>query len=317
MAKTTYLSIPLLELSADKEFPGPIYLCISHRMVRYRNKGDKFDTEGLNKLIYNKVQIVFIEEADKAAFDAWTKGNDATDQKQIQEAPPEAQQIVEAVQDQRRAAMDMFLTARSEPQVKYAVESSRKLVGEFLKKPFAVNNIAALARYSKGTVDHSVNVSTLAVFLGIRMGYTHQLILENLALGGLFHDIGKTLVPKSGDALLSDDDPAMQEHPKLGRELLEKSKDRVPNEVLMIVGQHHEFLDGSGYPNGLKGLAVYDLARLVSIANIYDNLVSESKQESIKDRCSEALDRLEADYENKLDPRKMEKIVKILKYSLT
>ena len=56
-----YTSLPLLSLSADRPFPGNIYLCLQHKMVRYRNEGDQLDAAAFNKLVYNHVKLVFIE----------------------------------------------------------------------------------------------------------------------------------------------------------------------------------------------------------------------------------------------------------------
>ena len=312
--KLVFVTLPMLDLSAESAFPGNVYLCLHHKMIRYRNKGDSLDLAAFNKLIYNHVRYVFIEDADRAVFKAWVATNEKSDATELSTAPPEAREIVEAVQTQRRAMMDIFESPKDDKAVKEAVEVSKKLVTEFLRKPFAVNNISALQKHSKGAVDHSVNVSVLSVFLGLRMGYTHQIILENLALGGLFHDIGKLLVETKDDAMTNEDDPAMQQHPKLGMELLDKSRE-IANEVRMIVGQHHEFLDGSGYPSKLRGLAIYDLARLVAIANVYDNLISSSQAPTLKECQIEAVDKLESDFADRLDTKKLEKVVKILRYS--
>ncbi len=368
--KQTFVSWSLTDLFAEKEFPGPIYLCIHHKLVKFKDKGDLLESEGFNKLVYNHVKYLFIEEGDRESFKKWVRESKSEDHAHVEavaehvneavaehvneaiaehvneavaehvneakaappksqkvvepvkvapkqeKIPPDAKPILDATQEQRRAMLDLFESPKDDEQVKVAVESSKRLVTEFLKKPYAINNVQLLQRYSKGCMDHSVNVSVLSTFLGVRMGYTHQLILENLSLGGLFHDVGKALIKPTGEQLIGDDDPAMREHPKLGKAFLEKSKDRIPNEVLMIVAQHHECLDGSGYPAGIKGLAMYDLARVVAIANLYDNLVSQSKAEQVKDRALEALNRLEKEFEGRLDPKKLEKIVKIIRYGL-
>jgi putative nucleotidyltransferase with HDIG domain len=315
--RTTYVSVPLLDLSAERDFPGNIYLCLHHKIVRFRNKGDKLDAAAFNKLVYNRVKVVFIEDEDREAFSKWMTDNDEQDRAEIAKADPskEGEPIIAAAEEQRRVMMDIFESPKDDKQVKVAVDTSKKMVSEFLRKPFAINNIQAIQKYSKGCVDHSVNVAILSVFLGLRMGYSHQLILENLALGGMFHDIGKILIePKDEDFSGESDDSAMQQHPKLGGEMMEENRD-IPNEVRMIVAQHHEFLDGTGYPNKLRGLAIYDLARLVAIANIYDNLISQSALPTMKERANEALEKLERDYEGKLDPKKLEKVIKIIRYS--
>lgn len=318
----TYMTIPLLELFSEKELPGNIYLCINHKMIRFRNAGDRLDAEHFNKLVYSHVRYVFIEETHRAAFQRWMgkckEEHESLPQVTEASQPPvsseEMQPITQAVGEQRRVLMDIFESPRDDRQVIQAVDTSKKMVSEFLRKPYAANNVLLLQRYSKGILDHSVNVSVLSVYLGLRMGYSHQLILENLAVGALFHDIGKTLVESKGELFSEDDNPQMQKHPTLGAELLEKNPN-VPNEVRLIVAQHHECLDGSGYPRRLKGLAVYDLARVVAIANTYDLLISQSLAPTLRERASDALDRLEREFQGKFDPKKLEKAIKILRYS--
>lgn len=319
--RKSYITIPVSELCVDKKLPAPIYIFLNQRMVKYRNKDDILDATLLNKLFLNHISFIFIEDTSKVQFQEWLKETAQKEKESLEPLPEDANEIAVAVEDQRRAVMDIFTIAREEPQIKVALEASKKIVTEFLKKPYVINNISALQKYSKGTVDHSVNVSTLAVFLGIRIGYTHQLILENIAMGGLFHDIGKVLIKKDNENFNEiEDEIILKKHPVLGanfmKNMKDKFKDKITNEVIMIVAQHHEYMDGSGYPDGLKATQIYDLSRIVTIANTYDNLVSNSKLQNLKDRCFEALEKLEKNFEGKLEPRKLEKTIKILKYSL-
>jgi putative nucleotidyltransferase with HDIG domain len=288
-------------------------------MVRYRKKGEKLSAADFNKLLYSHVKVVFVDEHDRTAFKEWVAQNAAADVEKSAGLPApgkDAAKIVLATTEQRRAAMDLFSSPSDDQQVIAAVEASKKVVGSFLSSPYAVNHILTLQHYSKGVADHSMNVSVLSVFLGMRMGYSHQPTLENLALGGLFHDVGKVAAEAKPDIMNvhGDDEAAVQRHPMLGTKYLDKFRE-IPNEVRMIVGQHHEYLNGTGYHLGLKGMAIYDLARVVTIANVYDNLISNSLAPMLKERARDAVERLESLYRNKLDPKKLEKAVKILRYS--
>jgi putative nucleotidyltransferase with HDIG domain len=222
----------------------------------------------------------------------------------------------------RRSALDLFSAPKSDETAKAAMESSQKMVTEFLKKPYVVENVYHLQRYGRGVIDHSVNVSVLSAYLGMQMGFTSQTILEHLALGGLLHDLGKAFVAGAGggeEKMLDENAPEFKQHPLLGVQAIEGAGtgiSEVSNEVRMIIAQHHEFMDGSGYPGGLQGLSIYELSRIVAIANVYDNLVSESKAPEMAGRQKEALLRMENEYAGKLDRRKLEKAVKILRKSL-
>ncbi len=120
---------------------------------------------------------------------------------------------------------------------------------------------------------HMVNVTILAIILGKQMGY-NKTKLQDLALGSILHDIGiLTFVDIiNSPAKISDKDyEQIKRHPVLGVEILEKQKG-LPTQVLSIILQHHERLDGSGYPFGLKADKIDELAQIVSVVNVYEAL---------------------------------------------
>ena len=112
--------------------------------------------------------------------------------------------------------------------------------------------MAQLQTYSKGTVDHSVNVSVLSVYLAMQMGYSHALILSMSGWGASsMTSVNHAFRSKKEDTQ-EVIERKMKDHPTLGIKLLE-SQQKVPNEVKMIVAQHHECHDGSGFPKKLRG----------------------------------------------------------------
>jgi HD-GYP domain-containing protein (c-di-GMP phosphodiesterase class II) len=125
--------------------------------------------------------------------------------------------------------------------------------------------------YDNYTYAHSLRVGAyLAVFAtGIGLSAESQTLL---ATGGLVHDIGKMLIPalilnKPG-RLTNDESDIMRSHVPATLNLLQTCPD-LPRGVAIIAGQHHEKLDGSGYPNGLKGHQLNELARMSSIVDIF------------------------------------------------
>ena len=99
--------------------------------------------------------------------------------------------------------------------------------------------------------------------------------LMMLSTGGLVHDIGKMSIPnevlnKPG-RLEGDEWATMQSHVSRTLAALENSSD-IPHAVITVAAQHHEKLDGSGYPKGLKGKELNDLARMATIVDIFGAL---------------------------------------------
>lgn len=311
------------DLLAERELPGDVYLCLHHRLLKYRSQGDSLSVAEFDKLVLNHVDCVFVPADRAGAFAEWSRSYEAKElASDVEASGDEAKPVVKATVELRRAALDLFSAPESDEQAQAAIATSKAMVTEYLKKPYIIDNIGHLQRYGRGCVDHSVNVSVLSVYLGVRMGYTSQQILEHLALGGLLHDLGKAFMSSAaGEDRLIDPstDPAFRKHPILGVEALEKAQTSFRNisaEVRMIIAQHHEFMDGTGYPLGLQGLGIYELTRVVAIANAYDNLVSESRGDTIQARQLAALERLEAEYAGKLDRKKLEKAIEIIKKSL-
>jgi putative two-component system response regulator len=134
-------------------------------------------------------------------------------------------------------------------------------------------SVEARDRFSEA---HCVRVSNNSVRLGKSLGLNPENV-EILRIAGLVHDIGKIAVP---DAILSKPGPLNQEetklieqHPVIGEHICAPLK--CFRDVLPIIRQHHERLDGSGYPDGLKGDQIPLTTRIVQIVDICDALTSD------------------------------------------
>jgi putative two-component system response regulator len=126
------------------------------------------------------------------------------------------------------------------------------------------------------TAGHSERVSYYAEMLGAAAGVSPE-EREVLRYGGLFHDIGKIAI--RDDVLLKpgkltpEERLEIQRHPVAGRDLLRNM--RTLETAMPVVYHHHERYDGSGYPEGLNGESIPLLARVASIADVYDALTTK------------------------------------------
>lgn len=121
------------------------------------------------------------------------------------------------------------------------------------------------------TAGHQERVARLAVAIAQELGWSADQI-EGVRLGAVIHDIGKIYVPSeilSRPGKLTDlEYQLIQNHPRVGYEILEGVE--LPWPVADIVVQHHERLDGSGYPKGLKGDAIIPEARVLAVADVVE-----------------------------------------------
>jgi len=125
------------------------------------------------------------------------------------------------------------------------------------------------------TEGHCQRLSRLGAALGLRLGLPAA-DLAALERGGVLHDIGKIAIPDSillkEGKLTSAEFDQMKQHTLIGDRLC--SELRVLRLVRPIVRHHHERLDGSGYPDGLRGDAVPLLAQIIGIVDVYDALTT-------------------------------------------
>ena len=136
-----------------------------------------------------------------------------------------------------------------------------------------VSAIDARDSYTRG---HSLRVGHLAAELGVELGLS-EAERHQLHVGGYLHDVGKIgirddVLLKPG-ALTDDERSIIQKHPGIGHEIL--SPVGLPQQVLAAVVFHHERLNGSGYPVGLKGKEISIYPRVVMVADVYDALVTD------------------------------------------
>ena len=160
---------------------------------------------------------------------------------------------------------------------------------------------------------HSLNVTVLSLLIARSAGLEDN-EAKSLGMGAMFHDVGKLKIPKKvllkKEKLNKAERKLVELHPKYGVDLLKLTKE-FPEWVLPIVDQHHEFLDGSGYPYGLKGNKINKLAQILAVVNVYDNLCHppdgrEGKTPTV------ALSFMYKKMREKLNPTYLDMLIKLL-----
>lgn len=208
---------------------------------------------------------------------------------------------------------DLVQVRQLADQVAVALSNAR-LIEELDKLNWGT--LIALARTidakSPWTAGHSERVTDLAIKIGRVMGLG-QKELDNLHRGGLLHDIGKIGIPavildKSG-RLTEEELSLMREHPRKGARILEP----IPAyaDVIPIVVQHHEWYDGTGYPDGLAGEDISLGGRIFAVADVFDAITSDRPYRTGQDR-EEATEFIKKGAGRHFDPKVVEAFLEVM-----
>ena len=144
----------------------------------------------------------------------------------------------------------------------------------FMQTVQAINAVAA--RHDHYTAHHQERVAILTLAIGRELGLSANL-LDGLYLGALVHDLGKVAIPsellnKPG-RLTPEEFALAKTHVQIGCEILQHVS--LPWPICQIVSQHHERLDGSGYPHALVGDEIIPEARIVAVADVFQALCED------------------------------------------
>lgn len=161
--------------------------------------------------------------------------------------------------------------------VALAKEAVAACVDSIITSPDVMLWLTQLKKRDEYTSQHSMNVAILAIALGRQLNFSTA-ELNHLGMCGMMHDMGKMRVPlevlNKPARLNSDEAKIMKAHTTLGWKLLMSSHDMYGG-AIDAAYSHHERLDGTGYPRGLKAEQISQYAKIIAIADMYDAVTSD------------------------------------------
>lgn len=193
------------------------------------------------------------------------------------QAPPDRKAVL--IRQESVAMMKNLLDNPTAENIREAKKGISEVVHLILKEDQTLYHLLNITSHDHYTYTHSVSVGVLAVALAKKLfkdSKNHD--IQALGAGFFLHDLGKigidnNIINKPGK--LDDEEwREMRRHPSLGFKLLHDTR-QLTDECRIIVLQHHERVDGTGYPKGLRGNDIHIYARFCAIADVYDALTSD------------------------------------------
>lgn len=233
---------------------------------------------------------------------------------QMKQRRETAERIERAFVDTARTVRDIEKNLFSHPSetVQQASKLVQKIADSILSAPELVIQVMGDKLGGEELYFHSLNVTMLSMMMARDLKVPLEAV-GVLGVGALLHDIGRKEVPDKillkTETLTPAERNFFELHPHYGVEI--GTRMHLSSETLAIIGQHHELFDGTGYPNKLKGEAIQLLARIVVIANHYDELCNPLLLANAL-TPHEALSLMFAKLRSKFDPKLLSAFIRCL-----
>jgi len=193
----------------------------------------------------------------------------------LQAELPQAKQIFNRTLRTAQRIMENFKNS-GEADIQAGSSAVEDIVNSVSRNANALLAITKLRTQDNYTFLHCINVATAAVIFAKHIGYEGS-GLHTIGLAGFFHDLGKMEVPleilNSPRRLTPEEFSVMRSHPTIGYEHLRKIPD-LSNLVIRGALEHHERINGKGYPDGKKGDEISPAGKILAIVDVYDALSS-------------------------------------------
>jgi HD-GYP domain-containing protein (c-di-GMP phosphodiesterase class II) len=151
------------------------------------------------------------------------------------------------------------------------------IINDLMNNSTIMYGLAEVKEYDDYTYEHSVNVCVLSLILGISQDYS-KYQLQSLGIGSMLHDIGKIKIPleiiNKPSRLTYDEIIEIKKHPLTGYQLATESND-LPRGAGQAIMQHHEYVNGRGYPRGIDEPSIHEYGLIVAVADVFDALITD------------------------------------------
>jgi len=274
-----FFTVPITSILADEILDFDVYRrylsgkAQSHVLAYPRNLPVSAGNQ--RAFIQNEIHSLYVQKSDIERYRAYVERNLDRILRQKDVSNHEKARILYITSE--LCVRDLFEDPRVGPAIASSRDILRHVIRHVVKSDKAFHNFFDLASDSYYLFTHALNVAIYGIALLNAMGTTNSDMLVAFGLGALLHDLGMREIPNSiilkPDSLTSDEVQIVREHPSRGVQIADKGGG-IPGQSQIVVMQHHERMDGKGYPWGLRSVDIHPLARVCAIVDTFDALTS-------------------------------------------
>ncbi|MEA3353686.1 MAG: HD-GYP domain-containing protein [Campylobacterota bacterium] len=309
--KLSHASLKTLEPYHQYNYPIYYKREPDNVFVKLLDSGDSFNTKIQNTIKEKNIKNIYVlyEDHEEYEHDIEEYLKKIKDDKNIPYIK-KSEILHELASDVMYDMLDGELNPKKIMQANSVVNDK---VDILLSDHNAVKAMLKVTSHDYYTYTHCVNVSTYSLGFGAFLKLTDKQ-LRIIGMAGMMHDLGKKQIPleiinKKGK--LSDDEfKTMKNHPTFGVDLL-KELGETDKLLLDIVEQHHEKLNGTGYPHQLKAKEIHPYAKVMAICDIFDALTTKRSYKPAM-KSYDAFSLMRHKMEHEIDQKLLEQFIKFM-----
>ena len=265
-----YLPVSTATLAAATEIDFNLYNQFPGRDFAelYKERNYPLTIADLERLSASGVDHLYIRWEEKESF------RDYLHEHFLSDACVPLPARLRALREATRVAFeDALRHSRCDRMVAVAGGFGHDLAAMLAEQTPAFHELFKTLDHDYYTFTHACNVSTYCAVIAVRLGNCDSVELAQLAAGGILHDIGKRHVPvhilNKCDRLTEQEWELVRQHPVTGYDELASRGDLTDGQLMMVL-QHHERLDGSGYPDRARDNKIHPWAKICAVADVFD-----------------------------------------------
>jgi len=290
---TSMTEVPKDFFFEGMQLPASIYLKMKpSSYLLIGKKGDKASFSNLHSFNHQSAQV-FVKNSEHAALIAVVTA--LTGKVITQKTVPDAVKLkfLSGLADDAMNSLSIsgFVSLTKVQKVAEMIDQMSRNLSAFDKI------LDILGQLPQNEAKHSMTTCMIAMLLCDEMQVTLPLAREKVAMGALLHDVGLRFIPveilqRPRHLWSQDDQAAYESHPLRGIEMLRDMKD-LPSDVILIVAEHHENAQGTGFPKKLRDVKVSPLAKIVGLSDYFSYLLIGDKADSKTYTPDEAVNYIE------------------------
>lgn len=276
-----YTSVRINDFVSGKCIQFDVYVKIApKKYVKILHSGDSFSKERIDKYKNEKkIEYLYFHNDDRKKFMRMVN--------YVAEQSAENDKVSTNVKIKlvKSVAEKFAMEAYTNGVASQVVEQGKQLMDTVYTVINGNNDMHILLRnyedFDPSTYNHSFLVCLFSCMIVKQFEWQSKIVNETVGMAALLHDIGKTklpleIIPLRPHEMNPEQIIKYQEHPMLGVEILRQNP-YVPSSVRQIVYQHHEIMDGSGFPNGHRGHKILTLSKIIALADEFVHLMEDEK----------------------------------------